>query len=222
MSRKFQQAAALAVTAMMVFTITSAAGAIAQDQILGEEISEETASQPFAASDTAAERQVRFVSQEIVQELPDPAQAQGDLSGIGRDAGSLAELVASIPVAGEMSKDMHCLASAIYFEARGEELIGQLAVGEVVINRAESGKFPSSYCGVVFQRSQFSFVKGGRMPAIKTSSPAWQRAQALARIAHEGLWDSPVEDALYFHASYVKPAWRRTRVAQVDSHIFYR
>jgi spore germination cell wall hydrolase CwlJ-like protein len=75
---------------------------------------------------------------------------------------------------------------------------------------------------VVYQRAQFSFVRGGRMPAIDTSSSAWRNAKAIARIAHEGLWDSPAEGALFFHAKYVNPRWRLTRVAQVSTHIFYR
>jgi len=215
MSRKFQHTAAIA-AAMMVFTLTGAAtsGAFAQDQILGEEQTE-TGQTPLdtAADETSA---VKFVSQEVVQPLPEAKRP------VVSDAASLADLVASIDTGAEMSEDMQCLASAIYFEARGEALMGQLAVGQVVINRAESGKFPTSYCGVVLQRSQFSFVRGGRLPSAPTGSAAWRNAVATARIAHEGLWDSPAKDALYFHAAYVKPAWRRTRVARVDSHVFYR
>ncbi len=141
---------------------------------------------------------------------------------VAGDTASLADLVASMDDESDMSNDMRCLASAIYFEARGEALMGQLAVGQVIINRAESGKFPESYCGVVTQPSQFSFVHGGHIPAINSGSTAWHNAAAIARIAHEGLWDSPAKDALYFHAAYVKPGWRRTQVARVDSHIFYR
>src|SRR3546814_1697830 len=66
--------------------------------------------------------------------------------------------------------ELRCLAGAVYFESRGESLAGQLAVAHVIINRAESGRFPSSYCGVVHQRSQFSFVRGGKMPSIRESS----------------------------------------------------
>ncbi|MBS1239620.1 MAG: Cell wall hydrolyses involved in spore germination [Proteobacteria bacterium] len=220
MSRKFQHAAALA-AALMVCTITGAAtsGAFAQDQTLGEEKIEQTGHSPLAgtAEDKPEELgAVRFISQEVVQPLPDAKRP------VVSDAASLAELVASIEVEGEMSKDMHCLASAIYFEARGEPLLGQLAVGQVVINRSESGKFPASYCGVVYQPSQFSFIHGGRMPAINTGSTAWHNAAAVARIAHEGLWESPAKDALYFHATYVKPGWHRTQIARVDNHIFYR
>jgi spore germination cell wall hydrolase CwlJ-like protein len=77
---------------------------------------------------------------------------------------------------------------------------------------------------VVFQRWQFSFVRGGQMPRIARDSPAWQRAVAIARIAHQGLWDRPADDALYFHAKYVHPGWSRTKVAlaTIDSHVFYR
>lgn len=222
MSRKLQQAAAFAVAATMVFTISGAAGAIAQDQKLGEITGEEAAHEPLATEGAEQEQSVRFVSQEVVQPIPQEAQISQDIAALASDASSLGELVATIPAAGELSRDMHCLASAIYFEARGEQLLGQLAVGQVIINRAESDIFPSTYCDVIYQRSQFSFVRKGRIPAINTSSPAWSRAKAVARIAHEGLWDSPAREALFFHATYVNPGWRRTRVARVDSHIFYR
>ena len=117
---------------------------------------------------------------------------------------------------------MRCLAGAIYFEARGESLDGQLAVGRVIVERENSNRFPDSYCGVVFQRSQFSFVRGSRMPAIRESSAAWRRAVAVARIADQGSWDSPAEGALFFHAARVSPGWGLTRLARIDNHIFYR
>ncbi len=220
MSCKFQHAAAFAVAATIVFTIAGAAGsgAFAQDP----EIKAQT-SLANAAISTDGSSAVRFVSQEVVQKLPDAERPAGDRSEpVEIEAASLTELVDAMPADKDLSKDMQCLASAIYFEARGEPLIGQLAVGEVIINRAESDSFPSSYCGVVYQRSQFSFVHGGHMPAIKTGTSAWREAKAIARIAHEGLWDSPAKDALFFHASYVKPGWHRTQVARLDRHIFYR
>ena len=129
-----------------------------------------------------------------------------------------------MPAAGSLSEEMQCLAGAVYFESRGEPLAGQLAVAQVIINRAEDRRFPSSYCGVVFQRSQFSFVKNGHMPRIRTGTLAWKRAQAVARIAHRGLWDSEASDALYFHANYVRPSWSRRKVAlaTIDTHVFYR
>jgi spore germination cell wall hydrolase CwlJ-like protein len=148
--------------------------------------------------------------------------ARGDAADASAPVASLADLVARHSTQDGLSRDLDCLASAIYFEARGEPLIGQLAVGSVVVNRATSGRFPASYCGVVYQPSQFSFIRGGRMPSINRSSLAWTKAKALATIADEGLWQSPAPDALFFHASHVKPRWKLQRVAQVSTHVFYR
>lgn len=148
--------------------------------------------------------------------------ARADAPSDPAPARSLADLVANLSTPDSLSRDLDCLASAIYFEARGEPLLGQLAVGSVVVNRADSGRFPTSYCGVVYQRSQFSFIRGGRMPAINRTSLAWKQAKALATIADEGLWQSPAPDALFFHASHVRPRWKLQRVAQVSTHVFYR
>jgi N-acetylmuramoyl-L-alanine amidase len=115
-----------------------------------------------------------------------------------------------------------CLAGAVYFESKGEPLRGQLSVAEVILNRTRSGRFPSSVCAVVKQRGQFSFVRGGRFPAIARASLAWKRAVAIAHIAREKLADGGAPRALFFHARYVSPRWKLTRVAAVGNHIFYR
>ena len=91
-------------------------------------------------------------------------------------AESLAQLVAATPKPAKLDPELRCLAGAVYFESRGESLPGQLAVAHVVINRANSGRFPKSLCGVVHQKSQFSFVRGGRMPATPLSIPSPVRA----------------------------------------------
>lgn len=163
-----------------------------------------------------------FVEAEVVQELPE--ETEDDVVAEASDATSLHKLVADMDSSESMTEEMRCLAGAIYFESRGEPLEGQLAVAQVIINRAESRQFPSSYCGVVYQRAQFSFVRGGSMPRIRTGSSAWKRAQAVARIAHQGLWESEADDSLYFHAKYVRPGWARKKVARahIDTHIFYR
>ena len=139
-----------------------------------------------------------------------------------RSARSLIALVSAQPQPGDLSRELNCLAGAVYFEAKSETLPGQLAVGRVVVARSKSGRFPNSYCGVVFQRSQFSFVRGNAMPGIVKSSRQWKNAVAIAQIAHSGSWQSPVEGALYFHAARVAPGWRLTRVGRIDNHVFYR
>ena len=138
------------------------------------------------------------------------------------EAASLSELVSELASADLPDREAECLAGAVYFEAKGEPLDGQLAVAQTILNRTQSGRFPASICGVVMQPGQFSFVRGNAMPVIKRGSAGWKRAAAVAQIAHEGSWTSAAEGALYFHAARVSPGWNLTRIARVDSHIFYR
>jgi spore germination cell wall hydrolase CwlJ-like protein len=134
----------------------------------------------------------------------------------------LSELVAALRGSDPGSRELECLATGIYFESKSEPLQGQLAVGQVIANRATSGRFPSSYCGVLFQRSQFSFIRGKSLPAAPRSSKQWQNAVAIAKIVSRGLKESSVGKALFFHARYVSPRWRLKRVAAIGNHIFYR
>lgn len=159
-----------------------------------------------------------FVSREVVQPLPETPSEPEPI------ATSLPALVQQIDTRRPLSEEMKCLAGAVYFESRGEPLAGQLAVAQVIINRTEDGRFPRSYCGVVAQPGQFSFIRNGRMPHIREHSAAWARARAIAEIAHKGLWQSEADDAVFFHARYVKPGWsqRKQRLAQISTHIFYR
>ena len=134
----------------------------------------------------------------------------------------LASMVAELrgPEAG--SRELECLATGIYFESKGEPLKGQLAVGQVIANRADSGRFPSTYCGVLFQRGQFSFIHGRSLPHVSHSNRQWQTAVAIAKIVDKDLKDSVVGDALFFHARYVSPGWRLKRVASIGNHVFFR
>lgn len=135
---------------------------------------------------------------------------------------TLIEMVAAARDATPRSREERCLATGIYFEAKSEPLEGQLAVARVIINRAESGRFPSTYCGVLTQRSQFSFIRGGILPATPRNSIAWQNAVAIARIAEQEAWKTPAEGALFFHARRVAPGWKLVRMTTVGNHVFYR
>jgi spore germination cell wall hydrolase CwlJ-like protein len=142
---------------------------------------------------------------------------------VAKMTGELADMVAQLRDAAAGSHELECLATGIYFESKSEPLAGQLAVGKVIANRANSGgRFPSSYCGVLFQRSQFSFVHGRSLPSVPRSSKQWQTAVAMAKIVDQGLKDSAVGNALFFHARYVSPRWHLKRVASIGNHIFYR
>ena len=136
----------------------------------------------------------------------------------------LSALVEANSVGAALDDQGQCMATAVYFESMGEPLEGQLAVAEVVMNRAKSGRYPASWCGVVKQKSQFSFVRSGRFPRIDTGCEAWRKAQAITRIAVLGLTSSLPSDVLWYHADYVTPKWRYNlrRVEKIGAHIFYR
>jgi N-acetylmuramoyl-L-alanine amidase len=116
---------------------------------------------------------------------------------------------------------LQCLAGAIYFESKGEPLTGQLAVAEVIINRAKSGRFPADVCAVVKQRGQFSFVRGGQIPNINAGA-AYRTAIAVAKVALADAWNSPADKALYFNTPDRRPSVRAIKVASIGNHIFYR
>ena len=227
MRSKFYWAGACARTAVVVLTLVSALGSGAVASVV-------------APGQTEQVPNVAFVAHPVVQSLPGDAQAgdqvtsddqnaatgtevSSDDSAADDSADSLAELVADeVADSDTLTPDLRCLAGAVYFESRGETLEGQLAVARVIVNRANSHRFPPDYCGVVLQRSQFSFVRGGRLPHINENARTWRRAVAIARIAADDSWKSPAKGALFFHAARVSPRWRLTKLAQVDNHIFYR
>lgn len=151
----------------------------------------------------------------VVQQLAD------NVGDDDADYATLAAAVAAQPLTVD-DEELNCLAIGVYYESKGEPLEGQLAVAEVILNRSESGRFPRTVCGVLKQRGQFSFVRGGQLPQPSEGSRAWKTALAVAQVARGDMWDSKFSDALYFHARYVSPGWRRARVGSVGNHVFYR
>jgi spore germination cell wall hydrolase CwlJ-like protein len=128
------------------------------------------------------------------------------------------------------TKQLWCLSTAIYFEARGESYRGQVAVAQVVLNRVKDHRYPSTICGVVYQNQtrrnscQFSFACDG-IPERINDEKSWIQAEEIANKVTSGeLYLTEVADATHYHASYVRPAWapRMTKVTQIGLHIFYK
>ncbi|HEX8241705.1 MAG TPA: cell wall hydrolase [Allosphingosinicella sp.] len=138
-------------------------------------------------------------------------------------AGGLADLVLAYAATQAGDREMECLANAVYFEARSEPIEGQLAVAEVVLNRAASGRYPTDLCAVITQKAQFSFIRRGRFPRADRGSDAWKKAVAIASIAKQKLAGNLPSSVLWYHATYVSPKWgkRLTRQTQIGLHIFY-
>ena len=149
-----------------------------------------------------------------------PIAAVEPAATVEEEYNTLAEAVAAQDHAAA-DEALQCLAGAIYFESKGEPLTGQLAVAEVIINRAKSGRFPANVCAVVKQRGQFSFVRGGQIPNINAGT-AYRTAIAVAKVALADAWNSPAEKALYFNTADRRPAGRVIKVASIGNHVFYR
>ncbi|GGB38650.1 hypothetical protein GCM10011380_30080 [Sphingomonas metalli] len=156
-------------------------------------------------------------------EAPAPTEQTGPQADQDdQDFATLADAVAAQDASAEMDEATRCLAGAIYFEAKGEPLTGQLAVAEVVINRAKSGRFPTDLCSVIKQRGQFGFVRDGRIPAIDQGRTSWRTAVAVARVALADMWDSAASNALYFNAHGRSPGAGIRKIAAIGNHVFYR
>lgn len=123
----------------------------------------------------------------------------------------------------------NCLARAVYFEARSESELGQLAVAKVILNRVKDPAYPKSICGVVYQGSgarnscQFSFACDG-LPDDVRQPAAWSNSKRIAQKALAG--DSQVAaigSATNYHADYVRPKWAKNmkRLIKIGRHIFY-
>jgi spore germination cell wall hydrolase CwlJ-like protein len=127
------------------------------------------------------------------------------------------------------SAERLCLAQAIYYEARNQPVTGRLAVADVVLNRTEDHRFPSTICGVVFQgvgksyACQFSFACDGSMDRPREAA-AWKEAEKLADIVLKGFRPAVTGFATFYHAKYVDPSWasRYDETQVIGDHIFYR
>ena len=128
-------------------------------------------------------------------------------------------------------REKRCLATAIYFEARGESAVGQRAVAEVVLARTRVPGRPRTICGVVYEGShrktgcQFSFTCDGVADRVRDRD-AWRQATRIAaNVMRTGGKVNPVAGgATFYHADYVSPSWasRMIKVAEIGTHIFYR
>ncbi len=126
-------------------------------------------------------------------------------------------------------RELHCLTEAIYYEARGESIEGQIAVAEVIINRVDSKRYPDSVCGVVSQGEerlnscQFSYKCDGE-PERMSDKNARHRARDVAILILKGERRSLTDRATHYHATYVNPYWSKKlkKTAQHGTHVFYR
>jgi spore germination cell wall hydrolase CwlJ-like protein len=192
--------------------------------------------QPWQSGEEPMLMAPRVPDPEMKQSAPAPATAQtgvtvagkGEVTGPDQRPKTPAErLNLSGP---KRAKAEKCLANAVYFESRSEPVRGQIAVAQVVMNRAFSGFYPNDVCGVVYQNAhrhlacQFTFACDG-IPDVVNDQESWSRAQRIARETLDGkLWLPEIAKSTHYHASYVHPYWVRAmkKHSKIGLHNFYR
>lgn len=154
------------------------------------------------------------------------------LMPVSKPKASLIEDVQNNMPAAQAHRELRCLAKAIYHESRGESVTGQMAVGQVVLNRVNHDDYPDSICGVVYQKThvsgkttcQFSWTCKRSIKAINESNALWTRALEVAYTVMYSNAPSKVGKAVNFHAVHASPPWARykQRVATIGNHVFYK
>lgn len=133
--------------------------------------------------------------------------------------------------ASERTKQLDCLTKNIYWEAAGEPFEGKVAVAQVTMNRVESGKFGNGVCGVVYQKNviyekvicQFSWACESGPKTKPVYQKLWAESEEVAKkVLLENFRLPSLEKAMYYHATYVNPNWRKERISQIGQHIFYK
>ncbi len=222
----------LAVAGFGILSVPAVAGAdevrVSSAQRLGPDLSSQIVT--MLGQENAALAQLPA---ERVEKLLTPVRPRGLMSLFGRRPAtgrmpySAAQIDRMPPARG--GKQWRCLSEAIYFEARGESLEGQYAVGEVILNRVDSPAFPNTICGVIEQGAgringcQFSYNCDGK-PEVISEPAAFERAGKIARLLMDGAPRTLTGGATFYHADTVRPSWsyRLQRTARIGNHYFYR
>lgn len=180
---------------------------------------------PINRADVARALYGASVVQPVLATLPAPDLSAAALAGPPTEGLTESWLMAQAAPQGDA--EWQCLTEALYFEARGESLEGQVAVAEVILNRVDSPLYPRSICGVVKQRGgggcQFSYVCDGRADRMREKGSA-DLAGRIARAMLDGAPRLLTDGATHFHTRAVRPGWSRRfdQTASIGAHVFYR
>ena len=129
----------------------------------------------------------------------------------------------------DIEPEVKCLAEAVYFEARGEDLYGQFAVAEVILNRVDSPNFPNSVCKVVAEGTdrlhscQFSYNCDGK-PEYISELKSYERILKLSDMFYRGTFRFLTDGSTFYHSKEVAPKWTKEmkKTSEIGRHIFYR
>lgn len=138
--------------------------------------------------------------------------------------GCLTAACATIYSQSQAAPEIKCLADNIYFEASNQSEVGQIAVGNVTMNRMYSKHFPNTVCDVVWEPKQFSWTHDGKSD-IPKNTKVYKEVYNIAELVYNSDVPDVTEGATFYHANYVNPHWAASmdkKVTQIDNHIFYK
>jgi N-acetylmuramoyl-L-alanine amidase len=137
----------------------------------------------------------------------------------------------STVTAKERERQLECLAQNIYYEAAKEPFEGKVAVAQVTLNRVASGLFPADICKAIYQKNvffdkvvcQFSWYCDKAATRKPVHTPSYDECYTVAKkVLLEGFRLEGLTEALYYHANYVNPGWKKQKIATIGNHIFYK
>lgn len=137
----------------------------------------------------------------------------------------------NVASAEQVEKDLNCLALNIYREAGNEPFEGKVGVAQVTLNRTQSPDFPSTVCGVVYQKNkfigkvvcQFSWYCDSKVRVRPVNNESYEESYKVAKMVYvEGFKLEKLKDAMYYHADYVNPQWGKEKITKIGRHIFYK
>ena len=137
----------------------------------------------------------------------------------------------AVVTANTRMKQLDCLTKNIYWEAASEPFEGKVAVAQVTMNRVKAGRFGSDVCGVVYQKNvvyekvicQFSWACENTYKIKPVYPKYWAESQEVAKkVLMENFRLPSLDKAMYYHATYVNPGWRKENIAQIGQHIVYK
>lgn len=183
-------------------------------------INTSSAPQPLMAMSVVTNEQTRLSTAH--------SESVAMLDDMGVAAPLSVEQIDALPRA-DGGAEWDCLTQALYFEARGESISGQMAVAEVILNRVDDRRYPRTICGVIRQgeerrhRCQFSYMCDGKLETV-TDGVAWRRMGKIARLMLDGRPRFLTDGATHYHATHVEPFWasRLVQTVWIGRHKFYR
>ena len=209
-------------TVLPVVAIVGAGSTLSSGALLSAQRAGDSGSN-FTAESLENDHLIQNCSTGVAQNTEESRSVSAAVAALGSSISAGGEDVSSrLPRKIQADGPLMCLALNIYWEARNQNVAGQLAVAQVTMNRYYDPRYPDDVCEVVYDHKQFSWYWDG-LPDRPKDKRAWDRAVMIASAAMDGSGHAELQSVTHYHAVYSKPYWKdyMTKVAMIGDHVFY-